>query len=193
MSAEEFLIRGRLKAAWVGVLMFLCVFEVSANKTEFVQYSAPINLELKYQETQGDYRIQEWIPPGESLEDWSKMFTLTDAAALTNLDPLVFFEEIGKQWESACPDFGGRVLYSGMENGYPVAVWYLYCPLNKMTGKPEFTYFKGMSGAQGFYTAQFAFAVYSSQMEQPLADEAIDQLKNVSLCDEALPEIHPCQ
>ncbi len=40
-----------------------------------------------------------------------------------------------------------------MENGYPVAVWYLYCPLNKMTGKPEFTYFKGMSGAQGFYSA----------------------------------------
>lgn len=193
MSAEEFLIRGRLKAAWVGVLMFLCVFEVSANKTEFVEYSAPINLELKYQETQGDYRIQEWIPPGESLEDWSKMFTLTDAAALTNLDPLVFFEEIGKQWESACPDFSGRVLYSGIENGYPVAVWYLYCPLNNMTGKPEFTYFKGISGAHGFYTAQFAFAVYSSQMEQPLADEAIDQLKNVSLCDEALPEIHPCQ
>jgi hypothetical protein len=193
MSAEEFLIRGRLKAAWVGVLMFLCVFEVSANKTEFVQYSAPINLELKYQETQGDYRIQEWIPPGESLEDWSKMFTLTDAAALHNLDPLVFFEEIGKQWESTCPNFGGRVLYSGMENGYPVAVWYLYCPLNNMTGKPEFTYFKGISGAHGFYTAQFAFAVYSSQMEQPLADEAIDQLKNVSLCDEALPEIHPCQ
>lgn len=177
----------------LGFIFFNFGYAVLADDTEVIQYSAPVNLELKFQETRGDYRIQEWIPPGESLDNWSKMFTLTDSAGLSYLDPLIFFEEIAKQWESACPAFGGRVLYSGTENGYATAVWYLYCPDNPMTGKPEFTYFKGVSGAHGFYTAQFAFAVFSHQMEQPLADEATDQLKQVMLCDETRPDAHPCQ
>lgn len=140
-----------------------------------------------------NYRLAEWVLEDESVDDWSQMFTLTDSSRLKDLSPLTLFHHIASTWEKACPDFGGKVIYEGEENGYPTAVWYLYCPNNSMTGKPEFTYFKGISGSQGFYTAQFAFAVKSHEMKQKFADQAMNQFYQVRLCDESLPNLHPCE
>jgi len=179
---------------WLFIAIFILTSaSAAAEDSEVLLYAPPEGFQLKYQDTMDNYRLQEWVPEAESVDDWSQMFTLTDSNQLKNMEPRAFFHQIGNKWNEACPEFGGRMIYEGSENGYSIAVWYLYCPNNPMTGKPEFTYFKGFSGTQGFYTAQFAFAVKSHEMKQEFADQAMNQFYEVRLCDEALPDLHPCE
>ena len=119
------------------------------------------------------------------------MLTLT-IQNMPNIDPVEFFNHMADGWEKSCPEYGGLLLHEGLENNYPVALWFLKCPANPMTRKPEFAYIKGIAGNDNFYTVQLAYALLSEEITDLTINRSMAFLRQVIVCDDSRPQAHAC-
>ena len=174
------------------LLMFslACVAHGQDN-TENIYFELPPGFEQGFEESDESFFIQEWVPKGESVNDWSEMLTLT-IQNMPNIDPVEFFNHMADGWEKSCPEYGGLLLHEGLENNYPVALWFLKCPANPMTGKPEFAYIKGIAGNDNFYTVQLAYALLSEEITDLTINRSMAFLRQVIVCDDSKPQAHAC-
>ena len=161
------------------------------STSEDIYFGLPPGFEEGFEDDNESFFIQEWVPTGETVNDWSQMLTLT-VQDMPNLDPVEFFNHMADGWEEACPEYGAMLLHEGRENNYPVAVWFLKCPNNPMTSKPEFTYVKGVSGNENFYTVQLAYALRSDEIDESTVNQSMTFLKQVTVCDNSKPQAHAC-
>ena len=187
--------RSLTKPKWQAALTgacFLLALCTTAGGSEQLTLEVPTEFDKKFEESTAVSEIHEWVPKGETVQDWTQMITLTVAYDLINFDPLKFFDEIPRNWEEDCPDYAGMLLHEGLENNYPVAVWFLRCPKSPMTGRPEFTYFKGISGKDGFYTVQKAYAAHYKEIDEREINISMKFLKQARLCHTLDLADHPC-
>lgn len=171
-------------------LLLTCVVHAQDN-SENIYFDLPPDFEEGFEDGDESFFIQEWVPKGETVNDWSQMLTLT-VQDVANLNPVEFFNHMADGWEEACPEYGGMLLHEGRENNYPVAVWFLRCPNNPMTNKPEFTYVKGISGNESFYTVQLAYALQADEVDDSIVNQSMVFLKQVTVCDDSRPQTHAC-
>ena len=62
---------------WLFIAIFILTSaSAAAEDSEVLLYAPPEGFQLKYQDTMDNYRLQEWVPEAESVDDWSQMFTL---------------------------------------------------------------------------------------------------------------------
>ena len=107
-----------------------------------------------YQIARNGSSIQEQVPAGENVEQWTRMITtqrFAEVATRTNADG--FLQLMLDQLSGACP--GARVPYrhrSGIG-----AQMRVDCPLNPKTGLPETFFVKAIPGASDMHVAQVAF------------------------------------
>jgi hypothetical protein len=148
----------------------------------------PEGFELGYEAAGGDQEIHEFIPTGESVEDWSAMVTIQIFRGLQELEGDRFAINMAENWKGVCEGATVSKLTESEVNGFPFVLWTFLCPLNPQTGKPETMYFKGITGSDAFYSVQYAF-------RQEHADEldtiALPYLIGASACDTRKPE-RPC-
>jgi hypothetical protein len=137
---------------------------------------------------QGPMDIIEFVPTGETVQDWSRMITLQVFHNLRGVDPDGLPGNIAKSWTQACPGGVGESTGRTTENGYPVANWAFRCPLNPQTGKPETMWTKVISGQDALYSVQYA---YRRAVAADLAGPALAYLKGVTVCD-TRSSAHPC-
>ncbi len=177
------------------LVLFLTFLLASAthaqDNSEDIYFDLPHGFEEGFEDGDESFFIQEWVPRGETVDDWSQMLTLT-VQNLPNLDPVEFFNHMADGWEESCPEYGGMLLHEGLENNYPVAVWFLKCPSNPMTNKPEFAYVKGISGNDNFYTVQLAYALHSDELNESIINRSMAFLKQTVVCDGSRPQVHAC-
>ncbi len=124
-------------------------------------------------------RIDEYVPKGQTVQNWTEMITVNTAPNSASVSPREFLGFMEAGWKAACPDAQAHWVREGEEEGRPFAVLMLGCPLNPGTGKPEYTWIKGIQGLQGFYTVQKAFR------SEPGRDDVVtwvSWLRDVSLC-----------
>jgi len=146
----------------------------------------PAGYELAFQQETGQGTMSEFIPKGESVDEWSEMITIQlfhpdnkNAEFHARLDSLV---------KQACEDGSTHVTPTGEENGYPVQVFQMYCPTNLDTGMGEVTFFKTIEGKDKFYVVQKAWRTKKySEDDIPLTEDDfvrwIPYLKDVYVCD----------
>ena len=187
MSAKKIPMRGLA----LTLMFFLVCIAQGQNKIENVYLELPPGFEEGFKDGDESFFIQEWVPKGETVNDWSEMLTLT-IQDTPNVDPVEFFNRMADGWEESCPEYGGMLLHEGLENNYPVAVWFLKCPTNPMTNKPEFTYVKGIAGNEHFYTVQLAYALRSEEITDSTMNYSMGFLKRVTVCDDSRPQAHAC-
>ena len=101
--------------------------------------------------------LTEFVPQGQTVENWTDMVTVTRAAHMDTFSPRQFLGGIEEGWRAACPGADSHWGPSGEEQGRPFAILLLTCPINPTSGKPESTWFKGIQGLQAFHTVQKAF------------------------------------
>ncbi len=128
--------------------------------------------------------ISEMVPSAENVNAWTEMVTVQIFFKM-KAAPQQFRTRMETMWSQACANSTSIPIAEASENGYPVLVWQMTCPLNKQTGKPEWTYFKAIGGNDSFYVVQKAFKFEPSQ-EQVV--QWTKYLKSVSLCDTRLKE-----
>ncbi len=171
-------------------LLLTCVVHAQDN-SENIYFDLPPGFEEGFEDGDESFFLQEWVPTGETVDNWSQMLTLT-VQDVANLNPVEFFNHMADGWEEACPEYGGMLLHEGRENNYPVAIWLLRCPNNPMTNNPEFTYVKGISGNENFYTVQLAYALQADEIDDSIVNQSMAFLKQVTVCDDGRPQTHAC-
>jgi hypothetical protein len=147
--------------------------------------TAPPGYHVGFQDKNADRQIAEWVPEGETVEDWTEMVTVQ---VFHNLKaPLDgFMRDLEKRWRASCPGAeSAHVVANAAEHGYPTLVWVLHCPKNPATGKPEITWFKAVQGGDSLYVVQKAFKFTPSKEE---IGRWMGYLKAVHVCDSRLPD-----
>jgi len=148
----------------------------------------PQGFKLGYQASQGNEDMAEYVPAGETVDDWSEMVTVQVFHGLGGVDLDGFAQRLATGWSNACPGGEGQRVGGATDNGYRFALWSYTCPLNPETGKPETMRLKIMSGKDALYSVQFAYRAKPSDDEDTRSGGALDK---VGVCDTRSPD-HPC-
>ena len=170
----------RLFAAVIG----LAISPAFAFDGENLLVSLPDGYKVDFQKKQGSTQITEMVPKAESVNAWTEMVTVQVFHGL-KARPEEFRDRITGLWAKSCPGAESAPIVSAVENGYPVTMWLSSCPLNKDTGKPEFTFMKAIAGKDSFYVVQKAFKATPSKEQTATWTQ---YLKKVAVCDTRLPD-----
>jgi hypothetical protein len=153
-------------------------------QNENLLVTMPDGFKMDFQEKTKEMLISEMVPGAESVDNWTQMVTVQIFFGLKS-GPEEFKSKVETGWARACRGSSAHAVAQGKENAYPFAVWLLACPLNKTTGKPEFTWFKAMQGNDSLYVVQVALKARPSQ---EATTRWMDYLRTVRVCDTRLPD-----
>ncbi len=110
----------------------------------------PAGFKVGYKGTSNGVNLMEWVPSGETVQNWSEMVTVQIFTRRADLDPAQFLGRLQQQWLAACPGSKPASIPTGKANGYTISMMMLHCPLLAATGKPETTMFPGDQGKRQF-------------------------------------------
>ena len=186
-SKMRYPLRTLLQATAIGAA--LCAPPARADLVnENLLVVAPPGYEVGFRDRKKASLITEWVPAGETVNDWTEMVTVQVFYEL-KVAPEAFMRDLEKRWRAACPGAGeAQTIASGKENGYPALVRLLDCPRNPDSGKREITWFKAVEGNDGFYVVQKAFKFMPTK-EQIV--RWVGYLRDVKVCDSRVAD-HAC-
>jgi hypothetical protein len=171
------------------VLLTVLIAMTTATDTvplqnENLLMTRPDGYKTDFYEKTADMLINEMVPVNQSVSNWTEMVRVQIFYAL-KATPEQFKIKMDQARTRLCPGSSSQSLAEARENGYPTLVWYENCSLNTATGKPEFTWFKGIQGNDSFYLIQVATKIEPSD---EVSTRWLDYLKRVRVCDTRLPE-----
>ncbi len=174
-----------LAAALAAVLAPYCWAQ---PKNESLIAGVPSGYKVDAENRDGNVVTREMVPKGESIKNWTEMFSTHVFQGMKGMSPDQFKEALRDRWFQACKDAHAATVADGKENGYPFAVWVLRCPHNASTGKPEITWFKAIEGNDNFYLIQKAFTAEPNEKQ---VERWMIILRRVAVCDTRLAD-RPC-
>jgi hypothetical protein len=166
-------------------LLLLTASPAFAFEGENLLVTMPQGYKVGFQQKNANAQITEMVPSGETVEGWTEMVTVQVFGGMKGVTPDQFRARMAQSWSGACANSVAGPPTIAVENGYPIAFWMMNCPLNKDTGKPEWTWFKAIQGHDSFYVVQKAFKFDPSQ------DQIVQwtrYLKSVAVCDTRLKD-----
>jgi len=142
-------------------MLFFLIFPIHLIAEELqgenLLFSPPDGYQIGYTNNDNDIYIQEWIPDGQNIKDWSEMVTIQVLFnyPVGDLDSFVnkFIEII----VNVCEDGRGLKITEGIEYGYLFNYFMTICGKNPNTQKPEFTMVKAIFGIDALYIMQKAW------------------------------------
>lgn len=184
--------RAAFAAAWRTLVPLALVFAMlllirpaaAQLVDENLLVDVPSGYEIGFRDQKNNMLINEMVPKGETVDNWTEMVTVQIFRGL-RATPEQFEGSVEKGWVNACPGGTERNIANADENGYQVLVWRLDCPRNPDTGKPEITFFKAIRGNDSFYVVQKAFKFAPSQEQ---VAHWMAYLRSVRVCDTRLPD-----
>lgn len=158
--------------------------------------SPPPDWQLVYQFNNVDTRLTEFVPPGESAEEWKSKVVFESYLQLASTDPIDMIMAEVKRLNDTCTFVQHFNLFSGFENGYPSSARLIMCGENKALHKGEVSIFKAIKGNDYLYVVRIFRRVAPFEPEQPdIAREDIATWSNyvsrIHLCDKGNDD-HPC-
>jgi hypothetical protein len=148
----------------------------------------PDGYKLDFHEENKDMFLNEFVPVSQSFNNWTEMVTVQVFYGLKE-SPEQFKAKTEASLPKLCPGAQVNLITQGNENGYPFILFEQDCPLNKATGKPEFTWFKVIGGNDSLYVVPFAAKAWPSKEE---ITNWMHYLRDVVVCDTRLPD-RSCQ
>ena len=145
----------------ITLTLFFLIFPIHLIAEELqgenLLFSPPDGYQIGYTNNDNDIYIQEWIPDGQNIKDWSEMVTIQVLFnyPVGDLDSFVnkFIEII----VNVCEDGRGLKITEGIEYGYLFNYFMTICGKNPNTQKPEFTMVKAIFGIDALYIVQKAW------------------------------------
>ena len=137
--------------------------------------------ELGYSTEQDEFIMSEWIPNGESLQDWTQMITLQ---ALLDYPPdrlETFVSRFIELVNEDCGNIDSLIISEGLELEYAYKIFATVCEKNPKTQKPEATILKAIAGDEALYVVQKAWKYSPTQKEM---NDWVNQLADFVVCGE---------
>lgn len=136
----------------------LAALPFAADAGEVLAVDIPDGHHLGYSAGDARFTIREWVPRGETVNDWTRMVTLVEHLGGLAIGLAEYEEAMRKGFHNeACQGPGYEPLESGRINGYSYRSFRLSCDLLTSTGRPEWTLFKVIEGLENVYAVQKAF------------------------------------
>jgi hypothetical protein len=157
-------------------------------KDENLLAPLPAGFKVGYQASNNGLVMQEFIPAGETVEDWSEMVTAQIFLGRRDLDGVRALGLISQGWINACPASKPNRIGNASVNGYAAWNLFLQCPLLASTGKPETTFFRAVKGNDSFYIVQRAARAMPGQAQLVKMTQYLD---TTTVCDTRTSD-HPC-
>jgi hypothetical protein len=145
----------------------------------------PTGFKIDYETKQDNMIITEMVSEDESVNDWTTLVTVQIFLGMTGTTPDQYQENMTQSWSNVCANSESYPVASGDENGYPFALWQLYCPINPSTQIVEYTYMKAIQGNDSFYLIQVAFRFEPSNDE---VTQWMNYMREVIVCDTRISE-----
>ena len=118
----------------------------------------------------------EYVPRGQSVQNWRELLTLQVFRDLGGRNPRRFLEAVARSAGNRCPGFESNIIREQREQGLRIALMIGICP----AGNGETFIAKAISGQDALYVVQGAF-------RGPIKDELVvkwsSYLRDVSVCD----------
>jgi hypothetical protein len=174
-----------------GLILVSCVAAIASGQSlieaENLLFSPPKDFKIGFESTHDNRLLTEWVPAGQTVEDWAEMLTVQIYRGAT-VDAQTFLQGVGTRYMNACPGTTGKGPFTGQVNGYVVTMLVLKCPKNPGTGKSETTVFRVIKGTDALYSVQHAWRAVPS--DQALED-TMHTFAKVIVCD-TRGQSHPC-
>lgn len=132
--------------------------------------------------------LQEFVPAGESVQDWSQMMTVRVQRQFPGADPLAWHNDLVARLLQACPAASAQEVAGGDEQGTAFHLIIVGCPSSPVTGGEEWFLSKAMGGRDALYNVQGA---WRGPATDALVTAWAGHLRGVLVCDTRRAEA-PC-
>jgi hypothetical protein len=174
-----------MRLPFLSMLIALAVATpASAQDDENLLFAVPKGFKVGFTKKSDQQMITEMVPEKESVENWTEIVTVQIFYNLRDTPPAEYRARLEKLGAEACPGARFTKIKVGTENLYPMVAWSQACPLNKQSGKPEFTWFKAVQGRDSFYVVQKAFKAEPTPKQLKAMTALFDGAK---VCDSRVP------
>ena len=165
----------------LGLLALAATPALAEPPAEWVGQAPLPGLVIGYQRAERGSMMVERIPPGESVEQWTRMVTNQRFAGVIarggTLDEWLghFLDGLA----TGCPGFRAGAPNRLTIAGRPAIALRIDCPRNPQTGRPETFLLRAIAGSADLHVAQVAFRHVPTEAE---AGWAAAHLASVALC-----------
>jgi len=138
----------------------------------------------------------EYVPAGETADNWTEMATIEVFLDSGGYDPAVLEQKVVEGFRLNCEALHVDDLGGGMASKLPAKRWLTYCSKVKGLGVGEITYFEAISGKTNFYLIQRSwrgapFDIASPPITQTKVKEWEQYMNGLAVCDSRDPT-RPC-
>jgi hypothetical protein len=163
--------------------IFAAAMALVLQAGEWVELPPVEGFVVGYQQTAGPQSIEERVPRGESVQDWSRMITtlklgIDDQARLLDM--------LEGSWKGSCAGATVSPRRAAGKAGPQSLRGRMDCPRNTETGKPETFLYRTFAGRGVTHMVQIAFRHVPDAAEVTWAEGVLDA---VELCSAA--SAHP--
>jgi hypothetical protein len=165
------------------------LFAAEQLKGEIFLASPPKGWVLGHKDKQGNVVTFEYIPPTESINQWTEMVTMQTMLGLNNISPETFLARIAQLSKDFCVGHGIEKVSSRSINGYESLGMVQGCGTNKATQKGEVTIFRVLRGKDSLYVIQKAWKTkpFDPSVKLPVEinelNKWIQYLTTADVCD----------
>lgn len=177
------------------VLLAACAM-ADARPPEELLANPPAKWVKSYQLNNGQTRITDFLPPGETEQDWTTKLTFEAHANLVGSDPIhVILDEVASE-KQKCTFVQHFNLFSGLENGYPTSARLIMCGQSHFSKKGEVSLMKTIAGEDYFYIVRWVthvkpFKLNKSRLPKAEIANWSTYFRRIGLCRPG-SDNHPC-
>lgn len=158
-----------LKAA-----LLIAALAGTALSGEFLSPHGVSGFKLGYEADTAEMSIREYVPEGESVQDWTRMIT---DQRFTDLNPVFtpedFARVVGRGLGESCPGAKAGKIARFKVAGRAAAQMQADCPRNPGTGKPETFIILLIAGDRDLHARQVAWRKVPSLQEINWGEEVL--------------------
>lgn len=169
---------------------------------QLVMFTLPAPFTASFEKTKGGYYIREAVPAGESVDDWSRMITVTGASGLASNEratPQAYLQAMTRGFQRHCPDtFATLDVGPATVQEYPAYVVIDSCGhITDASPKAhsETVIMLAVKGAQDLYTLQWAErgpdTAHALTIDKSYWQAQLAKLKPIRLCSIVPGEVAP--
>ena len=169
--------------------------------SQLVSFAYPKGFAVAFEDAKNGSYIQESVPKGESVEQWTQMITVTgarDLALQADMTPLRFTHGLAAGFQRACPDsYAAKGLGQVTLSGHEGFVSIISCgSVSAASGDhSESMLAIVVKGTRDLYTLQWAERGPASRtpmsLDQPVWTARLQQLMPLTLCPKIAGEKPP--
>ena len=156
----------------------------------------PAGFNLVYQFNNGDTRLAEFVPKGETGIEWDTKVFFESNGQFAESDPIdILMAEVARLKEN-CNFVNHYNLFSGYENAYPTSVRLILCGNNSLLEKGELSLAKVIQGDQFLYVIRIVRRLPPFEADQAeIAPQEVaiwsEYLSHIKLCNTG-DQAHAC-